>query len=194
METKVCKKCGIEKSVDDFYADPKAADKLFGKCCRCQAGYQRTYRKNVQQDVAKYAAAKLRDRHNDLKRSGTENRKSSHRSAALKYNQVHPEEHCRNQHNRRARLRGNGGTYTVGQWADLKAEFGNACLCCGKSESSLQSLGRQLVPDHIVPIALGGLNIVSNLQPLCHGKGGCNNLKGIKTFDFRYLRGGISIS
>ena len=41
------------------------------------------------------------------------------------------------------------------------------------------------MPDHVLPIARGGSGDVSNIQPLCFGKGGCNNRKSIKHIDFR---------
>ncbi len=42
----------------------------------------------------------------------------------------------------------------------------------------------KLVPDQIIPVVEGGLNHITNLQPLCHGRNGCNNKKGAKYFDF----------
>jgi 5-methylcytosine-specific restriction endonuclease McrA len=101
--------------------------------------------------------------------------------------------HSVNQGNRRARKARNGGTHTVAQWIRLKTDFGNICLCCGKSETELATLKRILVADHIVPIAKGGSSDISNLQPLCHSiklgsRGGCNNAKHSRSsIDFRYL-------
>jgi len=67
----------------------------------------------------------------------------------------------------------------------LKHQFKGCCLACGKNEAELKLLGRKLVPDHIIPLAKGGLNTITNLQPLCHGKGGCNLHKGTRVQDFR---------
>jgi hypothetical protein len=36
-----------------------------------------------------------------------------------------------------------------------------------------------------VPLPSGYLNSVVNIQPLCHGVGGCNNFKGAKSTDYR---------
>jgi 5-methylcytosine-specific restriction endonuclease McrA len=63
--------------------------------------------------------------------------------------------------------------------------LGNVCKCCGLVESELVLLGRRLVPDHVIPLAKGGMNYISNIQPLCHGRGGCNNIKGAKHLDYR---------
>lgn len=86
---------------------------------------------------------------------------------------------------RRARKVAAPGHWTQSEWLVLKASFGNKCLACGKSEQELLLLGRKLVPDHIQALAKTGPNYLSNLQPLCHGRGGCNNRKGTKYIDYR---------
>lgn len=88
-------------------------------------------------------------------------------------------------HRRNARKRGNGGSWTAAEWLALKAKHGHKCLGCGKSERHLKRLGRKLVPDHVLPLAKKGPNEITNLQPLCHGRGGCNNYKGTKHIDYR---------
>lgn len=85
-------------------------------------------------------------------------------------------------HRRRNRL---AGTWTAKEWIALKDAFGNICLCCGLSEAQLDALGRKLTPDHVIPVAKGGRNEISNLQPLCFGKGGCNNRKQMQCTDYR---------
>ena len=42
-ETKVCKKCGEEKSVDDFYRNKTYADGLQGKCKACEKACHAEY-------------------------------------------------------------------------------------------------------------------------------------------------------
>jgi hypothetical protein len=86
---------------------------------------------------------------------------------------------------RRARELGNGGSFTAQQWIALKLRHGSRCLNCGRSERTLMRLGLKLVPDHVRALSRGGTNGISNIQPLCHGKGGCNNHKGVRYIDFR---------
>lgn len=50
------------------------------------------------------------------------------------------------------------------------------CLCCGEKDKDLLEI------DHIIPKYKGGNNLIDNLQILCRK---CNQLKGIKTIDFR---------
>ena len=74
------------------------------------------------------------------------------------------------------------------QRARTLAQFialGNACLCCRLDRGELAVFNRVLVPDHVIPIAHGGSNDISNIQPLCHGVNGCNNHKGVKHTDYR---------
>ena len=85
---------------------------------------------------------------------------------------------------RRARKKGNGGSWTAAEWNTLKRQYGHRCVGCWKTERELQAVGRKLVPDHIVSLAKRGMNDITNIQPLCHGSGGCNNRKGSKYIDF----------
>ena len=99
-------------------------------------------------------------------------------SAWIKAN---PEKVRANNHRRRARVEGVGGSFTAEQFKAL----GNICLCCKRGDIELSRVGLMLVPDHVLPIVLGGSNDISNIQPLCHGKGGCNNRKHAKYIDYR---------
>ena len=49
------------------------------------------------------------------------------------------------------------------------------CLRCGAKDVLL-------TPDHVVPLSLGGSNLISNMQPLC---GRCNSWKNVKVVDYR---------
>lgn len=96
-----------------------------------------------------------------------------------------PELASATRHRRRARLLGNGGSFTAAEFIELKRRFGNQCLCCHRTESHLLELGLTLTPDHVIPLVRGGTNDIENIQPLCHGKGGCNNHKHAKYIDYR---------
>ena len=88
-------------------------------------------------------------------------------------------------HRRRARKKQQGGSFTASEWLQLKKTFENSCLCCGRTEETLNAAGLKLVPDHVVSLKQGGTSDISNIQPLCHGIGGCNNVKGAKSIDYR---------
>jgi len=59
-----------------------------------------------------------------------------------------------------------GPHFTATEWLALVEASGGRCLRCGGAED--------LTVDHIVPLALGGSNLISNIQPLCAT---CNGIK-----------------
>ena len=63
---------------------------------------------------------------------------------------------------------------SIEDWRALCEHFGMECLCCHKK-------GR-LTPDHVIPLALGGVDHITNLQPLCNR---CNTKKGASIADYR---------
>lgn len=71
--------------------------------------------------------------------------------------------------------RGNGGSYTLGEWDLLKLQYGYTCPSCKKQEPVIK-----LTVDHIIPLSKGGSNNIENIQPLC---GLCNSTKNAKLID-----------
>ena len=71
--------------------------------------------------------------------------------------------------NRRARQRGNGGKHTAAQIRDLLVRQRYRCIYCPAN------LRRGYHADHVMPLALGGSNDISNIQLLCPT---CNDSKG----------------
>lgn len=67
--------------------------------------------------------------------------------------------------------------YSNAEWINLKKEFKNICLSCGRSEPEVK-----LSVDHVVPLSKGGTNSIANIQPLCVS---CNCKKNARTIDYR---------
>ena len=163
--------------------EPKHAKGLCRKCYSAanNAAYYAANRKAVIKRIEAWA------RNNPDKR-----RKIARKVAAKRYDpsrvrqwrRANPDKVKAAKHKRRALECGSNITWTAEEWATLKRQLGFRCVGCGKTETELALLGRKLVPDHIVPLVKGGLNDITNIQPLCHGRGGCNNSKGAKYFDF----------
>ena len=74
------------------------------------------------------------------------------------------------------RVAGAAGACTEAEWQEIVARAGSRCLRCGASGADVP-----LTKDHIVPLAKGGTNYASNLQPLCRS---CNSWKGNREIDF----------
>ena len=83
-----------------------------------------------------------------------------------RYREAHPEVRRVITQLRRAREAGAGGKYTAREWADLVLLYLGRCAYCA-AEGPLQ-------PDHRVPLALGGSNLIENILPAC---GRCNRRK-----------------
>ena len=60
------------------------------------------------------------------------------------------------------------------EWSALCIHFGDICLACQAS--------RPLAIDHVIPLVLGGMNHITNVQPLCRS---CNSSKGARIKDYR---------
>jgi hypothetical protein len=98
-----------------------------------------------------------------------------HRQRQRYYRQVHPERHRIHYHTRRARKLGLPDTFTVTERAFMLQYWHHACAACGNQEG----LWWTLADDHWIPIASPDCpgTIATNMLPLCHGEGGCNNMK-----------------
>lgn len=146
---------------------------------KCYEYYRKWYVKNAQR-IRERSRIRMQN-----KRVVDPNFREQEAAAVREYRKLHPEQGRAHTHKRRAQKQRSGGIYTAAQWLSLKAAYDNKCLCCSLFEMQLKCLKRTLSPDHVVSLSHGGSNDISNIQPLCHGKGGCNNHKGSKFIDFR---------
>jgi 5-methylcytosine-specific restriction endonuclease McrA len=80
-----------------------------------------------------------------------------------------------NRRKRRAAKYASRGTFTAREFKELCEKYGNRSLCCGDTEAVLEA-------DHVVPLTRGGLDDISNIQPLC---GYCNRRKFVEILDYR---------
>ncbi len=66
------------------------------------------------------------------------------------------------------------GTHTAEEWLAVKASVNGICPRC------LNPCDK-LVKDHIKPLCHGGLDLIENIQPLCHS---CNCAKGVEAINW----------
>lgn len=97
-----------------------------------------------------------------------------HRERIQSWRKNNPEKVSSQQHRRRTRKTGAGGSYTAEEFKALCEQYDNRCLACGEK--------KKLEFDHVIPVSKGGSSDISNGQPLCRS---CNSKKGTKTIDYR---------
>lgn len=81
---------------------------------------------------------------------------------------------------RRERVASAQGAHTESEWQEIVIKFGDRCVRC--SIRGQDTYFGKLTKDHVVPLASGGTDFASNLQPLCRR---CNSWKGNREIDFR---------
>jgi HNH endonuclease len=72
------------------------------------------------------------------------------------------------------------GCHSEAEWVHLLERYQFKCLRCGISAQDTRY--GHLTKDHVIPLAKGGTDYISNIQPLC---GRCNSWKHVKECDFR---------
>lgn len=159
---KPCIKCG-------------AADRYrSGDCKPCAREFARKYREADPQrhrDSSRKWATANRDRVRENNSNWYKANKDWAAEQNRNWQKVNPEKRKVINQNRRAKVRGSGGKLSPNIVQTLMALQKGKCACCDKSLSK----GHHL--DHIIPIALGGMNDDSNVQLLTPK---CNLSKGAK--------------
>lgn len=187
---KRCSKCGVEKPLSEFYLNRRAKDGHQYKCKVCHKKVANDYvrrnskaqtektnawrRRNRDRYLARRRVNRDKDRANASYRAWYERNRDRENKRAREFIRAHLEQSRIRGHRRRARIAGNGGSYTQSDWDQLCAQYNYRCLRCGEE--------KPLTVDHVLPISLGGTNDISNLQPLCKS---CNSSKNDKFIDYR---------
>ena len=189
---KTCNKCGVEKSLNEY--GPSARSRG-GKCqlCRaCKALYAGVYRRANKKKVAAatkvwlevnrekaYATNKAyREKNSEkirlMQKTFRARNPEKVRASQKAWKAANPEKHREFQDRHRARKLNQLGNMPSDGYKVIYKLFGRACLKCKTTEN--------MTIDHVIPLAMGGLHDINNLQPLCRS---CNSSKGKKTVDYR---------
>jgi 5-methylcytosine-specific restriction endonuclease McrA len=192
---KYCKGCNSWKLKNGFYKRKTAKDGLYGICKNCHNAASRQYHKDNADTIlgrmrGRYAAnpEQEKGRSKDYRKNNAEkvNKRGRQRyqenadefrEKSSQWRKEHPEKAQEYNRTHRARKKGNGGIITAAEWGDLKKKYSYTCLCCKRQEPEIK-----LTLDHVLPIAMGGKNVIENAQPLCLS---CNCSKQDKHIDYR---------
>jgi len=136
--TKVCSKCGKEKSVTEFHKHKGGKYGVRSACKACVKAYHaRYYAENCEKALA-YSA---------------------------KYQKANPDKRRANHQRRRARKANALGTFTAADWKFRLAYHGYKCIYCGVEKYDTPQ--GWLTCEHLIPLSRGGSNWPSNLAPSC---------------------------
>jgi 5-methylcytosine-specific restriction endonuclease McrA len=194
-EMKRCTKCRELQDISQFKKDTRRTDGVGSWCRKCRNEGERKRRASIPDRMRelyrRWTAAKKARGYKE-KRSAArkeKNREGSHKrfianpekahEASRKWYAAHKDAVRDKSRARRARKKGVGGTFTEKEWQALKEFYGNACLRCGRREPEVE-----LERDHVIPLILGGPNVVGNIQPLCVS---CNRSKHARHIDYRLV-------
>jgi len=204
VATKRCSKCGQAKPISAFNRDRWKSDGLKSQCKACRNLAKRRYRARLRHDsqrrlkrAARYAwvsHTSIRPRlparyHGEGFRRWRESlaarRQARRQTARRKWFARHPLDGWRWRQENPARITAQQQARRAGaigaplndlsedQWAWLLDAYGHRCAYCGAP-------GVALSPDHVVPLARGGSNTLSNVVPACRE---CNSRKQARTPD-----------
>lgn len=167
MTAKVCRKCGTEKQLGEFYRNPKTADGLTGACAACvRASNQARYLANpgpAKERAMKWASENPERRREIAKRSDDKSRErkaaaAKRRKAEMKFEERRAVNAAAN-HSRRVRKAGGVGVLARAEVQAAIERAAGRCVYCSKPA--------KLTIDHFDPVSRGGENSIKNIVPCC---------------------------
>jgi 5-methylcytosine-specific restriction endonuclease McrA len=173
-----CRACQSAKSVGHYQSDLESRRERARERDRTESHreYQKNWRQGHFESRRAYHKA-YKEAHPDYGRMWSEENRDKVREYSRTRYRNHPELSRISVNNRRARKKQAEGAFTQREWESLCAYYGYTCLHCGRREPDIK-----LTADHVVPLAQGGSNDISNIQPLCHS---CNARKHTAIIDYR---------
>lgn len=185
---KFCPRCEQVKPIE-LFSKGKNKDGRRSWCKTCAAQYYAENREQAaRQWKARYAVRREeiiayrknyyiehRAQENERNHQYYQNRRAAIAKWASQYRRENPHIKKASEHRRMARKRNLPDKFTAEDWQRALEYFGGKCAVCGYEPDEI----RKLVPDHWIPIASPDCpgTVPTNIVPLCHGVGGCNNEK-----------------
>lgn len=187
---KRCGICGNVLSFEHFYNNISQSDGKAEACKPCSDKATKQWQIRNQEHVKEHRRERYEDEKNDAYqkwKKWRERKIEKEGEAFLMHEKEINRKSCRdnreknrdqrriNNIKRKAIRHGCTEHFTADQWESLCQQHNNVCLSCGEK--------KPLTADHVVPLSLGGSDIIDNIQPLC---GSCNSRKRTKTIDYRH--------
>lgn len=210
MYPKICKGCGVEKALDEFYAAARNLDGRMGKCKTCVKSSVHENRSDRKQQYAEYEKSRSNLPHRiEARRKYQEEHKEeiaaykkawtkANSSRTMFYRRAHYEQNreeviarskewTENNFEKVKQFKANNSrkrrAAKHGSRGNFTAkEFKELCERYGNRCLGCGAVGVALEADHVIPLTSGGSDAIDNIQSLC---GTCNRSKFVKTTDYR---------
>jgi 5-methylcytosine-specific restriction endonuclease McrA len=214
VNSKICRGCGVEKDLADFYKNTEMADGHLNHCKVCVRSRVQKYRREHSEQYARYEKARAnlphrvearqkyqeehRERITEYKKSWTEENAERVVVAKRNYYERNREEvisrsrRWAEDNPDKVRMvkadnrRKRRAAKHAGHGNFTAQEFGELCDRYGNRCLRCGDAEALLEADHVVPLTRGGSDDISNIQPLC---GSCNRRKFVRIVDYRVCQG-----
>lgn len=154
MPSKACRKCGIEKSLDEFHTHARMADGHLHTCKVCHNAYTRERNKLRDPEVERDRLAAWRAAHPERWKEIRDRAQAKAQANGAS---------VRSAETRRERVKSASGAVAIGRIALRRVldRDGRHCGICDKPIGPNQ----ELTFDHTIPLARGGEHTIENLRP-----------------------------
>lgn len=172
---KQCSKCKIwlPATAEYFYRHRRKPDGLEPSCKTCRAEYQRNNKERVYENHRRW---RDRDREHYRKiHREAKKRNPNNPNTRRRWEESNRDKLRAYASNRRAQRASLPHDFTEEDWRFALSYFGGCCAVCGRPPGLLHTIAA----DHWIPLISKDCpgSIPSNIVPLCHQVGGCNNSK-----------------
>ena len=178
---KICSKCKELLGLDRFYKAKAGSMGVQGYCKSCAKEMSREYeqKRKGSKERKEYYRNAWQVRKDDPKYQAThakwlDENKERVKEQAAEYYRINKVYMLVYRSNQNAAKKGVYGTLAAVDWKFILNLTDHKCIACDSSDN--------ITVDHVLPMAMGGLNLIENIQPLCLY---CNLKKGKRSVDFR---------
>ena len=151
METKICKECGRELPIDEFY---KKSNKKFriAICKDCISKRRKEYYKKNRNTILDRQNKYYQEHKQEYTRRSIEWQRKN-------WDKIKDKNKWKTKRRRNAQ-----GSYTIEQWNECIKFFGG--VCAYSSEEFGEDVSEKITVEHIIPISKNGTNFIWNIIPV----------------------------